>query len=55
MNALAAVGLAVLTGAPIAAVFLFRHEERPGCMPPLKDAGPVTYPADEMPQERAPK
>ena len=55
VTVLAGIGMAYLIGAPIAAVFLFGHEEKAGWLPPGNDLVPVVYPADEMHQEKAPK
>jgi hypothetical protein len=55
LNALAVAGMAILIGAPIASLFLFRHEEKPGYLPPREDTGPVTFPADETQREKSRK
>jgi hypothetical protein len=36
-------------------VFLFRHEEQPGCLPPRDDTGPVTFPDDQPQRKEAPR
>lgn len=48
---LAAAGMAYLIATPIAAVFLFRREEKTGWLPPENESAPVTYPADEKQRE----
>jgi hypothetical protein len=55
LNALAIAGMAILIGAPITSLFLFRHEEKPGYLPHRDNTGPVTFPGEDNQREEVPR